>query len=154
MATLRQAQQAFVTAFNTWLEQTTPNYLTSTRESFKHLPAKSRDDKGILERIGKPRLFDLNVNKPSLISHDYFGSSTQGFMLEYELHIAYPTAERWFSAMIDDYILIKCNFASDPISASGVAYSKITDDFETVETEDNWLYAKYKVRVMYDVTPS
>lgn len=154
MTTLSAATIAFETAFNIWLEQTSPNVLTSTKEAFKHLPSKSRDDKPILERIGKARLFSLETQKPEWVRHDYFGSVTQGVTFDYDLIIAYPAANRWHAAMIDDHLLIKCKMVSSPIVVAGVGLAQILDTFERIETEDKWVFTKCKVRVLYDVTAS
>lgn len=154
MVTLRKAQQDFVSGFNTWLEQTEPNYLKSTKESFKALPIDRRSEKPIEQRIGKPRLFDINVNKPKFVKHEYFGAQTQGVTYEYDLVIAYPKSDRWVDAMHDDYILIKFKLASSPPSVTGVAYTRMTDEVEFIETEDDWNFSKYKIQVLFDVTPS
>ncbi len=152
MVTQRVASQNFVSAFNSWLEDLTPNYLKSRKEAFKSLPSDSRDEKPITERIGKARLFDLDINKPTFIRRDWFGGSTQGVTIDYDLVIAYPKDSKWFHAMVDDFMLIKMSLEDEPVRCTGVSFSMAAETFDVIDTDDSWQYIKTQIRVLYDIT--
>jgi hypothetical protein len=153
MTTLSTAQESFVSAFRTWLTQLEPNSKGAPQERFWALSEQARQEKPLTERLGTPRLFDVDVDNPVLVRHDYVGADTQGITFDYPLAIAYPRAVRWQAAMLDDYVRIRCGVLDLLTKPAGVALIIVPEGLTIEQVEsDPWTIARITVRVTYDVT--
>ena len=155
MTTLHEAQNSLGSTFAKCLTQLTPNEFTTPKERFSALPATARDEKPIRERTGKARLFDVDLDNAVFVRHDYVGSNTFGVTIDYPLIIAYPRSPRWQSAMLDDYLLIRCGVLDSLTRPTGVSLVIVPDGFSVTQSEsDPWSYMQITLRVTYDVTKS
>lgn len=153
MATLHEAQTAFVQGFRTWLTQLEPNSMTAPQERFWALSEGARDEKPITERLGKARLFDIDEDAAAFVRHDYVGADTQGVTFDYPLAIAYPRGARWQAAMVDDYVRIRCGVLDLFVKPAGVALVIVPDGLTQEQmTDDPWTISRMMLRVTYDVT--
>lgn len=153
MATLHAAQGAFQAAFIEWLVQLSPNTLSTRHERFSALPADKRDEKPLRERIGDPRLFDLDLDNAIFVRNDAVGADTQIVTWDYPLIIAYPRGQRWQSAMMDDYVLIREGVKTSLTKPTGVCLVHVPDGMSVTQSEDDpWSYVQINLRVTYQVT--
>jgi hypothetical protein len=121
---------------------------------FARVPIEDRDSRPLMGYT-RARLFDVDVDNPKWIRHDWVGGGSQGMTIDYQILIAYPRAPGWQETALDDFHQIQELFLRSPTSTAGVAIRVIEGGPEFVKNnEDPWFLMSLPLRVVYDLTVS
>ena len=152
MTTLLTAAQAMGDELADRLHALVPLYIAEI--PFARIPLEDRDNQQF-DKFTRARLFDLNLDEPRWIRHDWVGGGSQGMTVDYDLKIAYHRTPGWQDAALTDFQQIQELLWRSPSTTSGVSLRTIEGGPMFVKNQtDPWLTMTMTLRVVYDVTVS
>lgn len=153
MTTLTAASESMYDEVCGRIAAITPHKFTD--HPFIAVALEDRNSRAWIERTGRERLFDVDINNPAFARLDFSGSTTMGLTLDYPVRVWYPTAPGWSEAAVGDYSNIKMNLEQNPTTTDGVCLRFIVEGPKLIaHGKDPWQYLELGLRVVYSVTRS